>query len=189
LNLLNILGIAVGLAMDAFAVAIAAGLSLPKVTGRHVFRMAWHFGFFQFMMPVVGWMAGETVAARMGGYDHWIAFGLLAYIGGKMLWDACFEDPNARKDQADPTRGWTLVMLSIATSIDALAVGFSLALLNVNIWFPSVIIGLVAGGLTVVGIVFGSRLGARWERRAEAVGGVVLVLIGARIVASHVLGW
>jgi putative Mn2+ efflux pump MntP len=187
LNWLNILGIALGLAMDAFAVAIAAGLSLPKVTGRHVFRLAWHFGLFQFMMPVVGWLAGKTVSRYISAYDHWAAFGLLALIGGKMLHEAVFD--SGEKIKSDPTRGWMLLTLAIATSIDALAVGVIMAIQDVSIWVPSVVIGLVAGLLTMVGIRFGSRLGARWERRAQAVGGAVLLLIGARIVVSHMMGW
>ena len=185
LSWLNILGIAVGLAMDAFAVAIAAGLSLPRVTGGHVFRLAWHFGLFQFLMPVAGWLAGGTVSRYLAGYDHWVAFGLLVFVAGKMLYEAFFLDAGA-KAKADPTRGWMLLTLSIATSIDALAVGLSLAFLEVSIWLPAVVIGIVAGVLTAVGIIFGSRLGSRWEHRAEVAGAIVLLAIGVRIVVTHV---
>ena len=182
---LNIVGIALGLAMDAFAVSIAAGLSIPNLTGRHVFRLAWHFGLFQFMMPVVGWLAGTTLSSYIAAYDHWVAFGMLTLIGGKMLHEAFVGDEETTR--GDPTRGLMLVTLSVATSIDALAVGLSLAFLRVSVWMPSVVIGLVAGVLTTIGITFGSRLGSRWEHRAEALGGIVLILIGLRILVSHLL--
>lgn len=183
---LTLLGISVGLAMDAFAVAIAAGLTLPAVTPRHVFRLSFHFGLFQFLMPVLGWLAGREVAGYIGAYDHWLAFGLLGFVGGKMLLEACH--PEDTQDRADPTRGLTLVSLSVATSLDALAVGLSMAFLRVSIWFPCVVIGLVAAALTAVGLGFGTRIGPRWGRWAEAAGGLVLLLIGARIVMSHVWG-
>ncbi len=180
---LNTFGIAVGLAMDAFAVSIAAGLSIPQLTRRHIFRLAFHFGLFQSMMPVIGWLAGLSVEGFVGVYDHWVAFGLLTFLGGKMLWEAATDAE--RKRAGDPTRGLMLVTLSIATSLDALAVGLSMAMLRVSIWLPSVIIGLVAGGLTTVGIRFGSRIGAKYGRAAEVLGGLVLLAIGARVLVSH----
>ncbi len=182
---LNIFGIAVGLAMDAFAVAIAAGLALPVVTPRHVFRMAFHFGLFQFMMPIIGWAAGSRIAVHIAAYDHWVAFGLLSVLGIKMLREALCD--SAPGKIADPTRRWSLVTLSVATSIDALAVGLSMAFLGVSIWVPSVVIGLVAAALTAVGITFGSRLGKRFGKLAEVVGGLVLLAIGARILVSHLM--
>jgi len=185
-NTLNILGIAVGLAMDALAVSIAAGLTIPRLTGRHVFRLAWHFGLFQFMMPILGWLAGTTISQHIQAYDHWLAFGLLALIGGKMLREGLAADGS--QDKGDPTRGLMLVTLSVATSIDALAVGLSIAFLQVSVWVPSVVIGIVAGTLTTLGIVFGSRLGKRWQHRAEIAGGCVLILIGIRILISHIYG-
>lgn len=183
MSTLALLGIAVGLAMDAFAVSIATGLSLPSVTPRHTFRMAFHFGLFQFLMPVVGWLGGRQVAEYVSPYDHWIAMALLSYVGGRMLWDAWqSKDPESK---TDPTRGLMLVTLCIATSLDALAVGFSMAFLNVSIWGPAVIIGLVAGTLSAAGILFGGRLGPRAGRWAEVVGGCVLIGIGIRIVVEH----
>jgi manganese efflux pump family protein len=176
---LSMLGIAVGLAMDAFAVSIAAGLAVEKITPRHVFRIGFHFGLFQFLMPVLGWLTGEQLARHVGRYDHWLAFALLALVGGKMFWEA-LSAKSAAKDR-DPTRGLMLLALSVATSIDALAVGMSLALLRVSIWVPSVVIGVVTAALSAVGITFGGRIGPRWERRAEAAGGVVLVVIGVKV--------
>jgi len=179
-------GIAVGLAMDAFAVAIAAGLTIERLTGRHIFRIAFHFGLFQFMMPIIGWLAGRSVAGYVQDYDHWVAFGLLGTIGGKMLWDALISDEESFRK--DPSRSWSLVLLSIATSIDALAVGLSMAVLGVSIWLPSIVIGLVAGIMSLVGICMGSRLGNRARRWAESLGGVILIGIGVRILFVHLAG-
>jgi putative Mn2+ efflux pump MntP len=179
----SILGIAVGLSMDAFAVAIAAAVTLPRVTPRHVFRLAFHFGLFQCLMPILGWLAGRQVAPWIETFDHWLAFGLLTFVGGKMLWEAWSSEPE--ETRVDPTRGWMLVTLSVATSLDALAVGLSLAFVRVSVWMPSVAIGLVTGTLTALGIRFGSRLSRRWGRSAELVGGVVLILIGVKILLGH----
>ena len=189
MNWLTIFGIAVGLAMDAFAVAIAAGLSIPRLTRRHVFRLAWHFGLFQFMMPILGWLAGRSVADAISQWDHWVVFALLVGIGGKMIYEAIRGFPSERepKDKPDPTKGLTLITLSVATSIDALAVGLSMAVLQVSVWLPAVVIGLVAGAMTTIGICFGSRIGTRFEHWAEGAGGVVLIGIGARVLATHLL--
>ena len=186
MDLLVILGIAVGLAMDALAVALATGLTLGRVSGRQTFRLAFHFGLFQFLMPIVGWAAGRSVADIIGGLDHWLAFVLLAWIGGKMVWEGLKNEH--RDGRGDPTRGRTMVMLSIATSIDALAVGLSLGVLGVSIWFPSVVIGLVCAALTTVGLHVGRLLGARVGTRMEVVGGLVLVGIGAKILFDHLTG-
>lgn len=180
LSLLNMLAIAVGLAMDAFAVSIAAGLAVSSVTPRHVFRIGFHFGLFQFMMPIIGWLAGSQLASYFGDYDHWVAFALLVYVGGRMLWEARREK-KAEEDGRDPTRGLMLVTLSIATSLDALAVGVSMAMLGVSVWIPAVVIGIVTAVLSAIGITFGGRIGPRWERWAEAAGGIVLILIGLKI--------
>jgi len=179
----TIVGIAFGLAMDAFAVAIAVGVVLPQLTGRRVFRLAFHFGLFQFLMPVMGWLAGRSLYRWIQAFDHWVAFGLLAFIGCRMILGA-FRNGSIESED-DPTRGWLLVTLSVATSIDALAVGLSLAFLRVPIWKPSVIIGLVAAILTGFGLAFGRRLGASFGRWAEGAGGLVLIGIGLRILISH----
>ena len=182
----SVIGLAFALAMDAFAVSIAAGLNLKEISGRHVFRLAFHFGFFQFMMPILGWLAGLSLYRWISSLDHWVAFGLLGFIGGKMLWESFHDDDDDAR--GDPTRGWMLVTLSIATSIDALAVGLSLAVLNVSVWGPSVVIGIVAAAMTAVGMAFGSRLGEWCGRLAERVGGVVLIAIGVRILMEHLGG-
>jgi putative Mn2+ efflux pump MntP len=184
---LTLFGIALGLAMDAFAVAIGAGLQLVHVTPRQTFRLAWHFGLFQAFMPVIGWLAGRTLVEYIAPVDHWIAFGLLAFIGGKMIYEA-FQEKDGEADACDPTRGWRLVMLSIATSIDALAVGLSLALLGVSIWYPALVIGIVAGVLTTIGLDLGKRFGALLGRRMEVVGGLILLGIGIKILVEHLTG-
>lgn len=182
---LSTIGLAVGLAMDAFAVSIAAGLALKTVTPRHVFRLAFHFGLFQFMMPVVGWLAGSTLAAQIGGIDHWLAFGLLGFVGGKMLWESRGED--SAEQNGDPTRGLKLLTLSVATSIDALAVGMSMAFVGVSVWVPSVVIGVITAALSAIGVFFGARIGSRWGQWAEVLGGGVLILIGLKILTEHLL--
>lgn len=182
---LALIGIAIGLAMDAFAVSIGAGLTLQTVDARQTFRLAWHFGLFQALMPIIGWLAGLSIERWIAPVDHWIAFGLLAVIGGKMIYEALKADDHEETRSSDPTKGWSLVVLSIATSIDALAVGLSLALLGVSIWWPAIVIGLVAGAFTTVGMQLGKRFGALLGRRMEVVGGAVLIAIGAKILIEH----
>jgi manganese efflux pump family protein len=184
MSTLVILGLAVGLSMDAFAVAAATSVALRKVTPRHVFRFAFHFGLFQAMMPVLGWLAGLTVERHIRAWDHWVAFGLLAAVGGKSIYQA-LRSGEGRHPDSDPTRGLSLVVLSFATSLDALAVGLSFAMVKVQIWYPVAIIGAVTAGLTTVGMVLGSRLGSRFGQRVEVLGGLVLIGIGVKILMSH----
>jgi len=186
MSLLHIIAIAVALAMDAFAVAIATGVRLKRVSLRQFFRLAWHFGLFQAMMPVIGWSAGLTVRESIARYDHWIAFGLLAFVGINMIREAFKLEEDARAKH-DPTRGLTLVMLSVATSIDALAVGLTISMLQVAIWFPALVIGLVAGAFTVVGLHLGKTVGAaeRLSPVAEVLGGIILLGIGVNILFEH----
>ncbi len=183
MDVLSLLGIALALAMDAFAVALAAGLTLDAVTGRHLFRLGFHFGLFQAGMPVIGWLAGLTVQRWIAEYDHWVAFVLLALVGGKMIREAL--QKTEERPEKDPTRGWTLIVLSIATSIDALAVGLSLAMLGVSIWLPAAVIGLVCGALTVAGMLLGRRASSAWGPRVEILGGLILIAIGSKILLEH----
>lgn len=179
-----LLAIALGLAMDAFAVAIASSILLGDVDRGQIFRLSFHFGLFQFLMPVAGWLAGRTVQVWIAGYDHWAALALLGFVGGKAVYSACTA-PAQRPAKGDPTRGATLLLLSLATSIDALAVGLSFAFLQVEIVYASLIIGLVAAAMTGLGMILGSRLGGRFGRRMEIVGGLVLIGIGLKIVFDH----
>ena len=182
MSLWYILGIAVSLAMDAFAVSVAACVRVAKVNLGHVSRLALSFGFFQFLMPVIGWAAGKGLSRWLEAVDHWIAFVLLVAIGGKMLWESFRPSDRPARDS---TRGWMLLTLSVATSIDALAVGFSMGFLEVSIWMPAVIIGVVAAVITAAGAVFGSRLGCRFGVWAERFGGLVLIGIGVKILVDH----
>ncbi len=175
---------AVGLGMDAFVVSISSGLAVRKVTSRHVLRVSLSFGLFQFVMPIVGWLAGQAAMDYIKAYDHWVAFGLLVGIGVKMLVGSLSgEDSDSR---TDPTKGWMLLTLSIATSIAAFAVGLGLTFLNLSIWFPSVVIGVVAAGLSAAGMMLGKRIGLRFGRWAEALGGCVLIAIGIKVLIEHI---
>ena len=183
MDAITLTGLALALAMDAFAVALGTGAVLSSLTGRHLFRLGFHFGLFQAVMPVIGWLAGLTIIQWVEAWDHWIAFSLLAIIGGRMVYEA-FSDEEKANDR-DPTKGLSLVLLSIATSIDALAVGFSLSVIGVSIWMPALVIGLVAGVLTIVGMLLGGRIGDRWGTRVEIFGGLVLIAIGIKILIEH----
>ena len=181
-----ILGIAVGLAMDTFAVAIATSVMLGRVTGHQLFRFSFHFGLFQAAMPVIGWLAGKSFVEYIQDYDHWVAFGLLAFVGGKAIYGALTEGEEERaSEKSDPTRGLSLIILSVATSIDALAVGLSFGVLQVTIWYPVAVIGLVTAAITGAGMLVGGRLGARFGRRVEVLGGLILIGIGLKILAQH----
>ncbi len=185
MDFITLLGIALALAMDAFAVAIGVSLTVAPLTGRHFFRLGFHFGLFQALMPVIGWLAGITVQKQLAAFDHWLAFGLLAFVGSKMIHEA-LKDEEQRKT-GDPTRGLSLVVLSVATSIDALAVGLSLGMLGVSIWRPAAVIGLVAGLLTLIGMLLGRRIGSLWGRKVEVLGGLILIGIGCKILFEHLL--
>ena len=180
-----LLGVAVGLAMDAFAAAVAVSVSLRAVSRRQVLRLAFHFGLFQALMPIVGWMAGVTVVTWIAAWDHWIAFGLLTVVGARAIRAGMWGDEPSSTAAPDPTRGVSLVVLSLATSLDALAAGLSFAALGVTVWVPSLVIGCTAGALTAIGTIFGGRLGRRFGAWAEVAGGVVLIGIGLLIVLEH----
>ena len=182
---LSLLVLACALAMDAFAVAVVTGLVLNPITRRHVFRLAFHFGLFQFLMPIAGWLGGAAVRRYVADYDHWIAFGLLAFVGGRMLWEGLFGSEGEAEDLRDPTSGWSLVVLSVATSIDALAVGLSLAMVGSTIVVPAIVIGIVAAAFTACGMILGRRLSAAWGKRVEVLGGLILIGIGAKILIEH----
>jgi putative Mn2+ efflux pump MntP len=186
MNIVEILLIALSMSMDAFAVCLGAGAQQRTSGPRPVFRLAFHFGLFQFFMPVIGWFAGTTIVRYISAYDHWVAFGLLAFVGVRMIRSGF--DPTNSEQKNDPSRGWTLVLLAFATSIDALAIGFSLGMVGVTIWYPALVIGVVTGLISLLGIYLGNRLGQRFGKRMEIIGGVVLILIGIRILISHLFG-
>ena len=171
--------LALGLAVDAFAVAVGTSIALAGVSRRQVFRLAFHFGLFQALMPVLGWFGGRHLSAAFSSWDHWLAFALLAYVGVHTIYSALTAAHG--RPRRDPTRGRSLVLLSIATSLDALAVGVSLGLLELDIWKPALVIGCVAATLTTVGMLVGGRLGAPFGRGAAVCGGLVLLGIGVKI--------
>ncbi len=187
MNSLELFLIAFALSIDAFAVSVAAA-STGWVDGpRPTFRLSFHFGLFQFMMPVIGWAVGARLEPYIAPVDHWIAFGLLCFIGFRMLRSAKAGD-SGEEARSDPSRGMMLVTLATATSIDALAVGLSLGMLNVNVWIPSVTIGIVTACVSLVGISLGTKLRRGFGRKAEMVGGVILIAIAVKIVLSHTIG-
>ena len=183
MDLISLLFIAVSLSADCLAVSIGGGACMSRPSRWQVSRTALAFGFAQFIMPVIGWLAGRTMVGLISAYDHWVAFGLLALVGGHMIWE--FKDGNKLSPATDITHGTTLLTLAIATSIDALAVGLSLALLNIGIIQASLIIGVVAFCITVFGFWLGSRVGVLLGNRAKLVGGIVLVGIGTKILITH----
>ncbi|MFW8600101.1 manganese efflux pump MntP family protein [Desulfobacterota bacterium M19] len=185
MSLSTIFLIAAALAVDAFAVALATGIALPRVGWRHTFRLTWHFGLFQAGMNIIGWALGLSVRHLIERVDHWLAFALLAFVGGRMIIEALKTEEEA--DRGDPTRGRTMIILAVATSIDALAVGLSFAVLKVSIWFPALVIGIVAALFTALGIHLGHFVGhsSRLGPRVEIAGGLILIIIGLNILHSH----
>jgi putative Mn2+ efflux pump MntP len=186
MDFITMMGTAIALAMDAFAVAVASGVSLKIVSLRQTFRLAWHFGLFQAFMPIIGWSGGLTVRSLIEHYDHWVAFVLLALVGGHMIWEAMDKEKELQP-RNDPTKGLRLVMLSVATSIDALAVGLSLSLLKISIWIPALVIGVVATVATAAGLHLGRKAGSssHLSSYAEVAGGLVLIAIGLKVLYEH----
>lgn len=179
-NLSSIIGIALGLAMDAFAVSIVSSIIIGKVDKRQIFRLSFHFGLFQALMPIVGWFIGKALEDIVSKWDHWIAFFILSIIGIKAIIDG-LKNNEEGSDIKDPSRGWSLMALSVATSIDALAVGVTFGVMKVNIVIPVIIIGFITAFLSVFGIYLGKRLGKAFGDKMAVLGGLVLILIGTKI--------
>jgi len=185
MTLIEILLMAVGLAMDCFAVSLGIGTTRYASGRRPLFRLSFHFGLFQALMPVLGWSVGTQIAGLVSAFDHWLAFGLLGFVGVRMIRSGL--DADSESHSKDPSRGSALILLSIATSIDAFAIGLTLAMLQTNIFRPVLVIGLMAGGLSLFGLKVGHRLGQSFGKRMEVIGGVILILIGLRVLLSHML--
>ena len=177
--------IATSLAMDAFAVSLGIGTTRRAEDPRSRFRLAFHFGLFQSLMTVLGWLAGSTVARYISAFDHWVAFALLAYVGGNMLRSGLNNEPETLTP--NPSRGKTLIVLCIATSLDAMAVGLGMAMIGSPIVQPAILIGVVTLGLSVVGLGIGGRMGEQFGKRMEIVGGLILIAIGLNILITHLL--
>jgi manganese efflux pump family protein len=182
----SLLVIAVSLSTDCFAVALSSGIARQKLSFARLLRLPLLFSVFQAFMCVMGWLAGRTVVDFIADYDHWLAFGLLLFIGGRMIWHSLHEhDEQAAAKNMD---SWpVLLILALATSIDSLAVGLSLAFLDVHILMAALTIGLTALLITLVGVLVGKRVGALFGERAETAGGVILIIIGLRILLEHLL--
>jgi putative Mn2+ efflux pump MntP len=180
--------IAVGVSADAFAVALGKGLQLrTRITGR-AFVIAGAFGLAQAVMPVLGWLLGSSFAAAIAAFDHWVAFGLLAAVGTKMLWEALRDEdlPEGAEaaDDLDTLSLRELLLLAVATSIDALAVGVSFAFFEITIWGAVLVIGATTFALSFLAVIAGNQIGRRFQGPAEVAGGVILILIGVRILAE-----
>lgn len=175
--------IAIGLAMDAFAVSMGIGTTTHAASKAARFRLAFHFGFFQMIMTILGWFAGSTIATLIHRFDHWVAFALLLYVGGNMIRSGLSQETTGYPE--DPSRGRLMLVLCIAVSIDALAVGLSMAMIEAPVLFPSIVIGLVTFALSLVGLLAGDRLGRHFGKRMEILGGLVLIGIGLQILFSH----
>ena len=183
MGFIELLLIALGLAMDVFAVSLGIGTTRQACTPRPMFRLSFHFGLFQALMPIIGWLVGMSVAGLVSNVDHWVVLGLLSFVGIRMIRSGL--DDDGESFSCDPSRGRTLLVLAIATSIDAMAVGLSLAMLNIDVLQPSLIIGVVAATMAIIGLMIGSRLGQTFGKRTEIFGGLILIAIGVRVVLSH----
>lgn len=185
MTLMELFLIAVGLSMDAFAVSICKGLSLQKMSLRRALLVGAFFGGFQGLMPLLGWVLGSQFEQYIVSVDHWIAFVLLAYLGGKMMWDAFHEDDGAESGGADAFALRELLVMAVATSIDALAVGITFAFLRVDIVPAVSFIAVITFTLSVFGVWIGQRFGARFKNKATFTGGLILCLIGLKILLEH----
>jgi putative Mn2+ efflux pump MntP len=199
--MISLLFIALGLSMDAFAVSVSSGISIQGLRPVHAIRASFCFGLFQFLMPLAGWYLGSACAAYIEAFDHWIAFVLLAFIGGKMLVEALrrkAEDParspgeNAAEAAAAQTGDIrnlkTLLILAVATSIDALAASISLSIMGHGVWGSAAIIGGVTFLVCLSGFECGRRIGLALEKWAQIAGGIVLIGIGVKILVEHLSG-
>lgn len=185
MSFIEIILIAIGLSLDAFAVSITSGVTINNLKVRHAFKIAAFFGIFQAIMPLIGYLAGISLNKYITSYDHWIAFGLLAFIGGKMIYEG-FQIEKCEMDK-DCLNSVTLLILAIATSIDALAVGVVFSSLSLSIIIPVIIIGLITFVICFAGVYIGDKFGSFFEKKMELIGGAVLILIGLKIVIEHLL--
>lgn len=190
MSLLTVLLIGIGVSADAFAVSLARGLKIRQLHLSQALLIGGAFGIFQALMPIIGWLLGTAFADLIQAFDHWVAFALLALVGAKMLWEALFSHEAAEEgeevpDDKDGIKLHELMVLAVATSIDALAVGLSLALLEVNIWLTASVIGIITFVLSTAAVFIGHRVGVRYQRPAEIIGGLILIGIGVSILVEH----
>ena len=181
--MIQIILIGLGLSMDAFAVSICKGLEMKELKKEKMILIALFFGLFQALMPLIGWFLGSRFAKYITSIDHWISFVLLIFIGGKMLVEGIKNKEELANEKELTIK--ELFLLSIATSIDALAVGITLAFVNTNIWFAILIIGLITFILSMIGVLLGHKFGAKYQNISEIIGGIILILIGIKILLEH----
>ncbi len=188
MGIIELLLTAIGLAMDAFAVSVCKGLAMKKIHYGQACVIALYFGVFQAVMPLIGYLLGTSFSKYIQAFDHWLAFILLFFIGGKMLWDAFHDDADESSEIAgDKLDHRELFMMAIATSIDALAVGIAFACLEVSLFRSVTIIGIVTLVLSFGGVCIGNRFGNHFQKKAGIAGGIVLILIGTKILVEHLI--
>lgn len=182
MGIFEILLVGIGLAMDAFAVSICKGLSMKKMNWKNAVIIALYFGIFQALMPLIGYFLGMTFESIVTSFDHWVAFALLTLIGGGMIKESFDDEDEKKNDKVDFK---TMVVLALATSIDALAVGITFAFLDVNIVLAVSIIGIITFIISIFGVKIGNRFGDKYQNKAELMGGIILVLLGFKILLEH----
>ena len=185
MSVLEICLVGLGLAADAFAVAMCKGVEMKKFVLKYALVIALFFGVFQAVMPLIGWAVASTFEQYITDYDHWIAFCLLFVLGGKMIWDSIKKDDEAETEKPLNIGFKTLLLMAVATSIDALAVGVTFAFLQVNVWAAIALIGAITFALSFAGVFIGVKLGDKFEQKAEFVGGLILIMIGVKILLEH----
>ena len=185
MGLIEIIVLAIGLSMDAFAVSIMLGLSVKKPTLKQILIPGIYFGFFQMMMPLTGYFAGAFFAHKIQKFDHWVAFALLVLIGGKMIMESFSKED--KKVNENPFQISTMLLLAIATSIDALAVGITFAFFKTTIFTPIIIIGITTFVISICGVKIGNIFGMKFKSKAEFFGGTLLILLGIKILIEHLV--
>ena len=184
MSVFEIILISIGFAMDAFGVSIGKGLSMPVGENRRKVTLAFLFGLFQFLMPIIGWLIGRQFIDVISGWDHWIIFGLLGYLGIAMIREG-LSDETDEDDDKQFLGAWEMMMLSVATSLDAMAVGLTFAFMPINVWKASTMIGVITFGISLIGIYLGKFMGQFVGKYADILGGGVLILIGTKILLQH----
>lgn len=185
MSIFEIILISIGLAMDAFGVSIGKGLTMPVGENGRKVTLAFLFGLFQFLMPLIGWLIGRQFIDVISDWDHWIIFGLLGYLGIAMIREGLSDDDEDDDDDKQFLGVWEMMMLSVVTSLDAMAVGLTFAFLPINVWEASTMIGVITFGISLVGVYLGKFMGRFVGKYADIVGGGVLILIGTKILLQH----
>ena len=186
MGVFSIIFLAIALAMDAFSVAVTDGMLVKNIRARDALKVGLYFGIFQFLMPCIGNFLSSFAADYIADFDHWIAFILLLFIGGKMVWDTLHENEEEEEELANDRLDLKeLLLMAVATSIDALAMGITFAFLSVNIGKASSLIGCTTFVISALGVFIGNRFGAKYKNKASLTGGIILILIGCKVLLEH----